>query len=134
MWNKLDLNRSKNCIIVATSVTNQGATFSITDVKLYVPVVTLSIQDNAKLLEQLNSGFKRRINSHEYQWKISTERRNQNLDYLIDPSFRGINGLFVLSFEYEAQRTSYKRHYLPTEETKKIITLRLMDKTFLINQ
>ena len=54
----LDLNWSKNCVIVATNVAAQAATFSITDTKLYVPVVTLSIQDNAKLLEQLKSGFK----------------------------------------------------------------------------
>ena len=54
----LDLNRSEICVIVATNVAAQAATFSITDTKLYVPVVTLSIQDNAKLLEQLKSGFK----------------------------------------------------------------------------
>ena len=54
----LDLNWSKICVIVATNVAAQVATFSITDTKLYVPVVTLSIQDNAKLLEQLKSGFK----------------------------------------------------------------------------
>ena len=54
----LDLNWSKNCVIVATNVAAEAATFSITDTKLYVPVVTLSIQDNAKLLEQLKSGFK----------------------------------------------------------------------------
>ena len=54
----LDLNWSKNCVIVATNVAAEAATFSITDTKLYVPVVTISIQDNAKLLEQLKSGFK----------------------------------------------------------------------------
>ena len=58
----LDLNWSENCVIVATNVANQDATFSIIDAKLYVPVVTLSTQDNAKLLEQLKSGFKRTIN------------------------------------------------------------------------
>ena len=54
----LDLNWSKNCVIVATNVSAQAATFSITDTKLYVPAVTISVQDNAKLLEQLKSGFK----------------------------------------------------------------------------
>ena len=54
----LDLNWSKNCVIVVTNVAAEAATFSITDTKLYVPVVTISIQDNAKLLEQLKSGFK----------------------------------------------------------------------------
>ena len=46
----LNLNWSEKCIMVATNIANQGATFSITDTKLYVPVVTLSTQDNAKLL------------------------------------------------------------------------------------
>ena len=54
----LDLNWSEICVIVATNIAAQAATFSITDTKLYVPVVTISIQDNAKLLEQLKSGFK----------------------------------------------------------------------------
>ena len=57
-----DLNRSEKCIMVATNIANQGATFSITDTKLYIPVVTLSTQDNPKLLEQLKSGFKISIN------------------------------------------------------------------------
>ena len=57
----LILDRSKNCVIVYTSVANQSATLQITDKKLYVPVVTLSIQDNAKVLPQLKSGFKRTI-------------------------------------------------------------------------
>ena len=45
-----------NCVIVSTAVANQGATFAITDTKLYVAVVTLSTQDNVKLLDQLKSG------------------------------------------------------------------------------
>ena len=58
----LDLNWFENCVIVATNVAVQAKTFSITDTKLYAPVVTLSTQDNAKLLEQLKSDFKRTIN------------------------------------------------------------------------
>ena len=50
------------CVTVATAVANKGATFSITDTKLCVPVVILSTQDNTKPLEQLKSGFKRTIN------------------------------------------------------------------------
>ena len=72
----LDLNRSEICVIVATNVATQAATFSITDTKLYVLVVTISIQDNAKLLEQLKSGFKWTINCNEYQSKVSSERIN----------------------------------------------------------
>ena len=114
----LDLNWSEKCIMVATNVANQGATFSITDTKRYVPVVTLSTQNNVKLLEQLKFGFKRTINRNKCQSKASTERVNQYLDYLIDPSFQGVNILFVLPFENEAQRTSDKRYYIPTREIK----------------
>ena len=53
----LDLNWSKKCVIVATAVLNQAATFSKTDTKFYVLVVTLSTQENAKLLKQLKSGI-----------------------------------------------------------------------------
>ena len=90
----LDVNLSEKCVTVATNVANQGAIFSITDTKLYVPVVTLSTQDNAKLLEQLKSGFKRTINWNKCQPKVSTVRPNQYLYFLIDPSFKGVNRLF----------------------------------------
>ena len=57
---------STNCVIVSTNVANQNATFVITDTKLYVPVVTLSTQENAWLLQQFKSGFKRVINWNKY--------------------------------------------------------------------
>ena len=57
----LDLNWSEKCVIVASNL-DQEATFSITDTKRYVPFVTLSTQDNAKVLERLKSGFERTIN------------------------------------------------------------------------
>ena len=56
------LTWSEDCVIVYTNVANWGATFAKIETKLYVPVVTLSAQDNAKLLPQLKSGFKRKIN------------------------------------------------------------------------
>ena len=55
----LELTWSRNCVI--TNSTGEGK-FEITETKLYVPVVTLSTQDKAKLLQQLKSGFKRTIN------------------------------------------------------------------------
>ena len=60
---------------------------NLTGTTLYVPVVTLSTQDNAKLIEQLRSGFKRATDRNKYQSKVSIERQNQYLDFLIDPSF-----------------------------------------------
>ena len=62
----LILTWSTNCVIVSTTVANQNATFEITDTKLYVPIVTLSIQDNAKPLQQLKSGFKRVVMWNKY--------------------------------------------------------------------
>ena len=58
----LILTWSANCVIVSTNVANQNATFAVNDTKLYVPAMTLTTQDNAKLLQQLKSGFKRVIN------------------------------------------------------------------------
>ena len=58
----LILTWSPNCVIVYTDVAYQGATFETKNAKLYIPLVTLSTQDNAKLLTQLKSGFKRTIN------------------------------------------------------------------------
>ena len=56
------LTWSTNCVIVSTNFANQNATFAITDTRLCVSVVTLSTQDNSKLLQQLKSGFKGEIN------------------------------------------------------------------------
>ena len=58
---------SVNYVIIYTNVANQNPTFEITEIKLYVPVVTLSTQEYAKLLPQLKSGFKRTINWNIYQ-------------------------------------------------------------------
>ena len=111
----LILTWSSTCVI--TNSTGAGR-FTITDTKLYVQVVTLSTQENAKLLQQLKSGFKRTISWNKYQSKISTEAQNQYLDFLINLSFQGINKIFVLSFENENSRTSYSKYYLPKVELK----------------
>ena len=58
----LILTWSSTCVLISTGSANQAETFAITDTKLYVPVVTLSTQENAKLLHQLKSGFKTVIN------------------------------------------------------------------------
>ena len=90
--------------------------FVITVTKFYVLVVTLSTQDNARLFEKLKSGLKRAIDWNKYQSKVSTERQNQYLDYLIDPSFQDVNRLFVLSFEDNAHRTRHTEYRFPKVE------------------
>ena len=73
----LILTWSSACVI--TNFAGAGK-FAITDTKIYVPVVTLSTQDNAKLLQQLKSAFKRTISSwNKYQSKISAEIQNLNI-------------------------------------------------------
>ena len=114
----LQLTWSASCDIISTDVVNQVAAFAITDTKLYVPVVTLPTQDNAKFLEQLKSGFKRVINWNKYLSRPELLAQNLNLNYLIEPSFQGINRLFVLAFENNPQRTSSKGYYLPNVEIK----------------
>ena len=95
--------------------------FTITDTKLFVPVVTLSSQDNAKLLQQLKSGFKRTTNWNKYQSDPKTYAQNQYLNNLVDPSIQGVNRPFVLSFENENSRTSHSEYYLPKVEIKDYI-------------
>ena len=115
---KLILTWTANSIILSTNVANQNPTFTITETTLYVPVVTLSTQDNAKLLPQLKSGFKRTISWNKYLSKPELLAQNANLNHLIEPSFQGINRLFVLAFENDDQRTSNKRYYIPNVEIK----------------
>ena len=115
---KLILTCSSTYVLVATGVLNQTATFTITDTKLYVPVVTLSTQENTKFLQQLKSGFKRVINWNKYLSKPELFRRNPNLNHLVKPSFQGVNRLFVLAFQNDDDRTSNNRYYLPTAEIK----------------
>ena len=74
------------------------------------PVVTLSTQDNAKLLEKLKSIFKRTINWNKYESKVSVEAPNPYLDFLINSSFQGINRIFVLSFENNEDRTAHTKY------------------------
>ena len=62
----LILTWSSTCVLISTVIPNQNATFVITDIKLYVPVVTLSTQENTKFFQQLKSGFKRVINWNKY--------------------------------------------------------------------
>ena len=66
-------------------------TFAITDTKHFVPVLTVSTPDNAKLLQQLKSDFENTINWNQYQSKVSMQVLNPYLDYLIDASFQGVN-------------------------------------------
>ena len=106
---ELILTWSADCVIIYINVANQVPTFTITERNLYVPVVTLSTQDNAQFLPQLKSGFKRTISWNQYLTKPELLAQNANLNNLIEPSFQGVIRLFVLAFEDDAQRKNNKR-------------------------
>ena len=81
------------------AIQTTAATFQINNAKRFVPVLTLSINDNIKFLETIEQGFKRTISCNKYRSEITTHPKSNNLDYLIDPTFRSINRLFFLSFQ-----------------------------------
>ena len=111
----LILTSSSTCLITNS---NGAGTFAITITKLYVPVVTLSTQENTNFLQQLKSGFKRVINWNKYLSKPELLAGNPNLKHLVEPSFQGVNRLFVLAFSNDDYRTSHERYYLPNVEIK----------------
>ena len=122
---ELILTWSKNCVLADMTVdvdadpaivAPSGATFKITDTKLYVPVVTLSKENDIKLLEQLKSEFKRTIKWNKYRSKMTIQTQNNNFNYLIDPTFTNVNRLIVLSFPRSNNtdsRYSFSNHYVP---------------------
>ena len=119
----LELKWDKNC--VATSLEQRdigggnrdnaptGATLAINDCKLYVPAVTLSKDDEIKLLTNLKSGFKREIIWNKYRSQMNTEAVNNNLNILIDPTFTNVNILFLLAYQNADDRQSFSQFYLP---------------------
>ena len=80
--------------------------------------MTLSTQENTKFLQQLKSGFKRVINWNKFLSKSGLLAQNPNFNHLVQPSFQGVNRLFVLAFEGDAQRTPHEAYYLPNVEIK----------------
>ena len=90
------INSEVNLILICSStcvITNStgAGRFAIADAKLYVPVVTLSTQDDAKLLQQLKSGFKRKVKWNKYQSDPKTYAQNQYLNDWVNLSFQGVN-------------------------------------------
>ena len=111
----LILTWSSTCVI--TNSTGSG-TFEIKDAKLYVPVATLSTQDNSKLLKQLKPGLKRTVKWNKNSSKPELIARTLNPNHLVEPSFHGVNRLFVLASENDTQKTSHSGYYLANVELK----------------
>ena len=127
----LELKWNKNCIItsleqrqvdagppVVRDSTLTGATLTINNCKLYVPVITLSKDDKTKLFTNLKSGFKREIIWNKHRSQMTTEAVNNNLNILIDPTFTNVNKLFVLAYQAADDRQSFSQFYLPRAMVK----------------
>ena len=124
----LELKWDKNCVITSLEQRDigggnrdnapTGATLSITDCILYVPAVTLSKDDEIKLLTNLKSGFKREIIWNKYRSQITTEAVNNNLNILRDPTFANVNRLFILAYQNADDRQSFFQFYLPNVMVK----------------
>ena len=125
---ELILTWSKNCVLVdmtADALANPAIIapteleFKKTDTKLYVPVVTLLKENDIKLLEQLKSGFKRTLKWNKYRSQMTIQPKNNNLNYLIDPTFTNVNRLFVFLFArtiLNDKRDSFSHYYVPNVE------------------
>ena len=93
-----------------------AATFTITDTKLYVPVVTLKTEDNAKLSELLSKGFKRSVYWNKYKAILTNYAANSHIRERLDVSFQGVNKLFVLPYasgNNVTDENSYRKYFLP---------------------
>ena len=110
-----------NCIL---SSSGTAATFTITDTKLYVPVVTLKTEDNAKLSKLLSEGFKRPIYWNEYKVtpnkivEIAAVNEEKYIRELLDSSWQGVKRLFVLAYnntagDNQVSVDSFKEYFLP---------------------
>ena len=117
---ELSLKWFETCLLT----TAPTVTFKITDAKLYVPIVTLSVEDNSKLSKLLNEGFKRPIYWNEYKVtpnkivEIAAINEEKYIRKLLDSSCQGVNRLFVLAYDNTAGNNqvsvdSYKKYFLP---------------------
>ena len=133
----LMLNWSEKCVIAFNTAANEQTKFAITNTELYVPFVTYSTQYNAQycsfLLQQWKSRFNHTINWNKYQSKITAQATNPYLDYLFEPSFWGVNRLFVLLFEHFNDRIVHTK-YFHSIEKKKDYNIMIDEKKILIYQ
>ena len=127
---KLNLTWKKECVL-STDAAN--AVFIINDTKLYVPVATLSKEDNKDFIEQQNKDFQRSIYWNEYKTGDENERciKDENADANnantvrynnLDPSFQGVNRLFLMAYDRaagQATRNGQRKYYLPRTDLKK---------------
>ena len=123
---EIDLLRERNCVLSWNGDNLNIATFQINSTKLYVPVVTLSINDNIKFVQSLKQRFKGIVSWSKHKSKITTQPRNRNLNYMINPTLRNIKRLLVLLFKNSAidsTRDFLVTHYILPVQIKEFHTL-----------
>ena len=130
-----NLTWKKECVL-----SNQAgdAVFIINDTKLYFPVVTLSKEDNKDFIEQQNKGFQQSIYWNEYKKKEQNEDGNANVTKYIslDPSFQGVNRLFVMAYNSEngqPTKDGQRKYYLPRIDLNKYSVI-IDGRNFMIIQ
>ena len=111
---ELSLKWYENCIL---SSAGTAATFTITDTKLYVPVVTLKTEDNAKLSKLLNEGFKRSVYWNKYKIILKDYPLNEELRERLDATFQGVSKLFVIAYQRGddnyVNKEAFNKYFLP---------------------
>ena len=134
---ELSLKWIENCVLTSAAIGANAnatgadsATFKITDAKLYVPVVTLSAEDNVKLVKQLNEGFKRPVYWNKYKVTgnkvvgFAAANVQKHIRELIDSSYQGLKTVFVLAYDdviddNQVSVDSFKKNLLPRVATSK---------------
>ena len=138
---ELSLEWYKNCI---WSSAGDNATFTIADTKLYVPIVTLSAADNAKLSKLLGEGFKRSVYWNKYKVisnkivEIAANNEEKSIRELLDSSCEGVKRLFVLAYNNTAGNNrvsadSFRKYFLPKVKIKNY-NIEIDGRNFMINQ
>ena len=132
---ELSVRCIENCVLTtaptgddANATGADSATFKITDAKLYVPIITLSAEDNAKLSKQLSQGFQRPIYWNKYKVidnkvvEIAANNEEKYIRELLDSSYQGAKRLFVLAYDNKVDNNdhnnqvsinSFKKYFLP---------------------
>ena len=108
-------NPDTNPPVLDVAAIQTSATFPINNAKLYVPVATLYINEKNKFLENIKQRFKVTISWNKYKSEITTQPKNNSLDYLIDPTFRNINRLPVFLLkngDNDPTRDIFEKNYI----------------------
>ena len=114
----LELNWIEDCSLPSAG---NSSKFEITDAKLHVPIVTLSIKDSVNLAKQSSEGFKKSIYWNSYQTKpAKVIEKGKNLYKLLNASFQGVRRSFVLAYVVAAGAANdkagikdNKKYFLP---------------------